>query len=400
MSGPSPDTQQALANLAATHTSHESFYTEVAVQLTSKRYHQLTVGILKFTSDTGSNLYSDNFLTLYQSVLIPIQSKLNALALAKIAWNVATSLKSEELGINLLSNLISTLDLKTQRYAHLYTESRLHLLRLNAIRGESNASSGDIATGVKDFLKDNTLTLQELASTSTESEVAAIHSAYYKTAVDLYKIIGPADEFYKMAIQFLHYTPLDEIGGKDEVHTLARDLCLAALVGKGVYNLGTVVYENAKLLDILEGTKDSYLVTLMQSAANGNLSAIQTLRDHKNELEQMGCGELVIQEKIMLLALVNMVFERGSGERTLRFADIAKRLEISLDRVEWVVMKAFSLGLIKGYMDQVDEVVNVTWVIPRVLDDSMMTTLAERFEEWAKRVEETRSYMGEHIPAF
>lgn len=400
MSGPSLDAQQLLANLAATHSSHEPFYTEVTVQLTAKRYHQLTVDILKFTSDPTSNLYGDNFLSLFQSVLVPIQSKLNSLALAKIAWNVATSLYAVELGINLLSNLMSTLDRKTQRYAHLYTESRLHLLKLHGIRDDTNAMSSHITADTKDFLKDHTLTLQELASTSTESEVAAIHSAYYKTAMELYKIIGPADEYYKMAIQFLHYTPLDEIGGRDDVHTLARDLCLAALVGKGVYNFGTVVYENSKLLDTLEGTKDSYLVTLMQSAANGNVSAIQTLKEHKTELEQMGCGEIIILEKIMLLALVNMVFERGSGERTLKFSDIAKRLEISHDRVEWVVMKAFSLELIKGSMDQVDGVVNVTWVIPRVLDDSMMTTLADRFGEWAQRVEETRAYMGEHIPAF
>jgi 26S proteasome regulatory subunit N9 len=398
MTDPSSDVQEALSNLAISHSAHEEFYTEVTVQITAKRYHQLTVGILKFTSDPSSNLYNDNFLTLFSKVLVPIQSKLNQLALSKIAWNVASSLQSAALGISLLSELISTLDAPKHRFAKLYSESRLHLLKLTNINDIANSIS--ITQDSKRFLKENEGTLQELSSTSTESEVATVHSAYYKTAMQLYKTIGPAEEFYKMAIQYLHYTPIIEIGTKDEVQALARDLCLAALVGENVYNLGTVVYENSILLEALDGTSDSYLVTLMQAAANGDVSAIQTLQDHKSELEKLGCKEQIIREKIMLLALVNMVFQRGSDERTLLFDDVASRLEIDSDQVEWVVMKAFSLGLIKGSMDQVDGTVHVTWVMPRVLDDSMMTTLAERFGEWAQKVEETRDYMGEHIPAF
>lgn len=398
MTDPSSDVQVALSTLAASHSSHEEFYTEITVQLTAKRYHQLTVAILKFTSDPSSNLYNDNFLTLFQKVLMPIQSKLNQLALSKIAWNVASSLQSKDLGISLLTEVIVTLDDLKHRYAKLYAESRLHLLKLTTIHDITNSAS--ITQGTKKFLKDHEGTLQELSSTSTESEVATVHSAYYQTAMQLYKAIGPAQEFYKMAIQFLHYTPIGEIGRKDDVHALAKDLCLAALVGEGVYNLGTVVYENSRLLEVLDGTSDSYLVILMQSAANGDVSAIQTLQTHKDELEALGCKEQIIREKIMLLALVNMVFQRGSGERILHFDDIASRLEVDSEQVEWVVMKSFSLGLIKGSMDQVDGIVHVTWVMPRVLDDSMMMTLAERFGEWAHKVEETRDYMGEHIPAF
>jgi 26S proteasome regulatory subunit N9 len=398
MTDPSADVQVALSTLAASHSSHEEFYTDITVQLTAKRYHQLTVAVLKFTSDPSSNLYNDNFLTLFRKVLIPIQSKLNQLALSKIAWNVASSLQSKEMGISLLTEVISTLDDLKHRYAKLYAESRLHLLKLNTIHDITNSAS--ITQGTKTFLKEHEGTLQELSSTSTESEVATVHSAYYQTAMQLYKAIGPAQEFYKMAIQFLHYTPIGEIGRKDDVHALAKDLCLAALVGEGVYNLGTVVYENSRLLEALDGTSDSYLVMLMQSAANGDVSAIQTLQTHKNEVEKLGCKEQIVREKIMLLALVNMVFQRGSGERILLFDDIARRLEVDSEQVEWVVMKAFSLGLIKGSMDQVDGIVHVTWVMPRVLDDSMMMTLAERFGEWANKVEETRDYMGEHIPAF
>ena len=43
-------------------------------------------------------------------------------------------------------------------------------------------------------------------------------------------------------------------------------------------------------------------------------------------------------------------------------------------QVELLVMKALSLGLVKGSIDQVDKKVHMTWVQPRVLDRNQVTT--------------------------
>lgn len=37
-------------------------------------------------------------------------------------------------------------------------------------------------------------------------------------------------------------------------------------------------------------------------------------------------------------------------------------------QVEMLVMKALSLGLVKGSIDEIDQKVHMTWVQPRVLD--------------------------------
>ena len=42
-------------------------------------------------------------------------------------------------------------------------------------------------------------------------------------------------------------------------------------------------------------------------------------------------------------------------------------------QVELLVMKALSLGLVKGSIDQVDAKVHMTWVQPRVLDRDQVT---------------------------
>jgi len=216
--------------------------------------------------------------------------------------------------------------------------------------------------------------------------------------MELYKIIGPAHLFYKHAIQFLHYSPLHTLP-EDKIKILAKDLSLAALVGEGVYNLGEIVYENEVLLDSLKGGDQAYLVELMRGAAEGRILNLVDC-NCQEKLTQNGCDLRVIEEKIMLLALIHMVFEKESGERSLEFGEIAKRLDVALEQVEWVVMKALSLGLIKGSMDQVDQVVEVTWVMPRVLDAGGMKSLAERFGEWAENVKDTKGFMAEHVPAF
>ena len=72
---------------------------------------------------------------------------------------------------------------------------------------------------------------------------------------------------------------------------------------------------------------------------------------------------------------------------------------VPVDQVEWVIMRALSLKLIKGTMDQVEQTVDVTWVMPRVLDNKQMSELSTRFGEWAVKVSKTKDFMEEHTGA-
>ena len=63
-----------------------------------------------------------------------------------------------------------------------------------------------------------------------------------------------------------------------------------------------------------------------------------------------------------------MTFKRKAFDRQLTFEEIAEETGLTIDHVELMVMKALSLGLLKGTIDQIDQKVNITWVQPRVLD--------------------------------
>ena len=56
-------------------------------------------------------------------------------------------------------------------------------------------------------------------------------------------------------------------------------------------------------------------------------------------------------------------------------------------------MRAMSLGLIKGTIDEVDKTVNVTWVQPRVLDRTEVATISQQLGDWVERYACTLNYL-------
>ena len=71
------------------------------------------------------------------------------------------------------------------------------------------------------------------------------------------------------------------------------------------------------------------------------------------------------------------------------FADIARATRMDVSQVEWMTMRAMSLKLLKGTIDQVEQQVSVTWVVPRVLDKTQIALLKERLQGWGGKVEGT-----------
>jgi hypothetical protein len=56
-------------------------------------------------------------------------------------------------------------------------------------------------------------------------------------------------------------------------------------------------------------------------------------------------------------------------------------------QVEWYLMRAMSLGLMKGVMDEVAGTIDVTWVQPRVLNQEQLQLLCSQLDTWAERFE-------------
>ena len=390
----------------------EPYYNKIATLLQEKLWHQLTMVLLEMVDDdnqatTLRPLPDENkntFLALYNKVVSAIDKKINQLSLSRIAAAVAFS--SLQAGVSveeskaLLEALLEKQEAKPNSTATvLYLQSKLGLLTLNTA---GNTATKEQLDAIYSTIKANGPLLNQLIPDTPEAIV--VNSAHYETSMVYYKIVGPPEAFYEEAIHYLnYYQPKETDGTKDDTksHALAVDLCLAALTGEGVYNLGQVV--SNPILKVLANTPDAWLVELLQACASGNVQQFKTLVHHTYPAQIAAQPALVnmstqLQEKITLLGLVELVFSKPASERTLGFTEIAQGLEIPLEQVEWVIMRAFSVELMKGIMDQVAGEVHVTWILPRALGKEQMADLATRFGEWAGKVSKIKKYMQEESP--
>jgi 26S proteasome regulatory subunit N9 len=64
--------------------------------------------------------------------------------------------------------------------------------------------------------------------------------------------------------------------------------------------------------------------------------------------------------------------------------------------VELLVMKAMSLELIKGTIDEVDEVVHVDWILPRYLNLGHINIIVGKLGEWEIKLDEVIKLTESH----
>lgn len=144
------------------------------------------------------------------------------------------------------------------------------------------------------------------------------------------------------------------------------------------------------ILSALEGTEDGWLGDLMRAFNAGDVDSFNALlADHRAAVAQhsaMAAGLPTMKQKIALLCLVELVFRRSAADRTITFAEVADATRMPVAEVEWLLMRAMAVDLIRGSIDQVEGVVRVSYVQPRVLDDGQTTTLRDQLATWRKTV--------------
>nr|CAI5848897.1 unnamed protein product [Callosobruchus analis] len=161
-------------------------------------------------------------------------------------------------------------------------------------------------------------------------------------------------------------------------------LGLAALLGEGVYNLGELLAH--PVLQSLKKTENAWLIELLYAFNSGDIGKFEAMKPQWSIIADLAAQELFLRQKISLLCLMEMTFRRPSHNRQLTFGEIAKETKLPLNEIELLVMKALSQGLVKGAIDQVGGTVNMTWVQPRVLDRSQISSMVDRLNEWCKHV--------------
>ncbi|XP_043717491.1 26S proteasome non-ATPase regulatory subunit 13 homolog B-like [Telopea speciosissima] len=140
----------------------------------------------------------------------------------------------------------------------------------------------------------------------------------------------------------------------------------------------------------LLGTKVEWLYYILQAFNSGDLVCYQELcYVHKAALSAQPAlvqNEKKLLEKINILCLMEIIFSCPSEDRTIPLSVIAERTKLSIEDVEYLLMKSLSVHLIEGIIDQVEGTVHVSWVQPRVLGIPQIKSLCDRLDNWLEKV--------------
>ena len=333
-------------------------------------WHQLSISLESFLNDI-SNKRDDNYIKLYDEFISKFEARLSPTHLAQLVSIIGHSYDDNNNALNFFNKVLNART-RLGLEASLCIDMDVVLVKLKV----------GMTDEVKVMLDEAKTKLATISSNET-----IVYSKFYRSQSEYLKCVGPPQDFYKAALMFLAYTPVESLP-QAQKYMLATDMALASITGDDIFNFGEVIA--TPILNCLQGTPNEWLRELVFALNKGDIDGFNTIVDtySKQYFAQpfLAAKHEFVKRKIVLLCLMNIAFEKHSHVRTLTFASIAARTKIPVDQVEWVLMKAMSLGLIKGSIDEVEQTVSITWVQPRVLDKEQLSLVRDQIDDWTKRV--------------
>lgn len=335
----------------------------------SKLWHELSERLLDYIEEPKLQ-QGDSLIRLYEGFVREFESKIDPLKLAQIVTTASDFFISSQKGIEFLTEV----DKRVK-------EDQAKML-LTIKMGSLALKSNNIEEGLQ--------TIRTMAKRVEKSGDLhpLVHSAFHLLQAEYCAIKKNYEEFYQNALQYLAYTPEEKISNQRKIQ-ISVEMAVAVLVSKKIYNFSELL--DQPVFKALEGTNDDWLYQMIKTFNTGNIKAYdQTIEKYGNNVKSnatLNQNIKTLNEKIKIMALLELIFSLPKNDRNVPFTSIGKVSGLKDDEIEPLIMRAMSLGLIKGTIDEIDRVVRVSWVVPRVLDLGRIGIMREKIENWNNSLE-------------
>ncbi|XP_013414012.1 26S proteasome non-ATPase regulatory subunit 13 [Lingula anatina] len=329
-----------------------------------KLWHQLTLKVLKFVKNPALAT-GDTLIQIYKNFIADFEHRVNPLALVEIILYVVDRIQDPQEAIQFIEKIREKVKGNEEAVALCLTAvGNIHIKQRNLDAAKKIIEE---ATGILDNF----------------DGITTVHSRFYDLTSNYHKLMGNHAEYYREALRYLGCTTLDDVPENLKTER-AFNLALAALLGENIYNFGELLAH--PILNSLKTPDRQWLVDFLYAFNAGNLNKFEALKPQWAKQPDLAAKEISLRQKICLLCLMEMTFKRPANHRQLTFDEIANETKLPLTEVELLVMKALSLGLVKGSIDQVEQKVHMTWVQPRVLDVDQISTMKTKLDQWCQDV--------------
>eukprot|EP00930_Biecheleria_cincta_P033144 TRINITY_DN2295_c0_g1_i1.p1 TRINITY_DN2295_c0_g1~~TRINITY_DN2295_c0_g1_i1.p1 ORF type:complete len:414 (+),score=112.63 TRINITY_DN2295_c0_g1_i1:78-1244(+) len=249
------------------------------------------------------------------------------------------------------------------------------------LKGEKLTTSGD-TEAAKELLD----SLGQEIDAAYEVQ-ALVQSHFHKTNCGLWKKLGRYQDIYKSSILYLAYTKLSDIP-VEERPLIAFETVVAALVAEEEFNFGELTQQ--EIISSLDGSQYAWIKDILQAFSEGKFDLFDTyLAKHRSQIdatpELKAAEATVLRHKMCALSLMELAFRKPKKQRRLTFEEVAQHCRVGAKDVEHLVMKSMCANLIHGQIDEVEQLVVITWVKPRILDVQRIDLMRERMDVWAQQ---------------
>ncbi|XP_055640846.1 26S proteasome non-ATPase regulatory subunit 13 [Toxorhynchites rutilus septentrionalis] len=337
-----------------------SEWTEIEELYNEKLWNELTIKLNTFVKNPALQ-NEDALLALYHKFISSFETKINPYGLVEILTVVISFISDKKEAVLFLDKLMEKVKVCDEAvWMCKVLQGQIYLEHLNELDATKK-----IIEDLKDILEE-------------AGNVTPVHGKYYMLAANYYRLVGQHSDYYRCGLQFLGCSM--DTYPKDQWSQQAFFLGLAALLGEGIYNIGELLAH--PILESLNGSENEWLVELLRAFNSGDIIKFEQMKPKWSTIADLAAQEVKLRQKISLLCLMEMTFKRPANKRTITFEEIAKEAKLPIKEVEILIMKALAQGLVKGAIDEVAGVVNMTWVQPRVLDRKQVAAMATTLDTW------------------
>lgn len=346
-----------------------------------KLWHQLTETLLELYRDPRTAAIR---IRLFEDVVTRVHPHISVLAFVTFAISASEQYDTPAASLDFMTRVTATVEENASTEEYVFAQ----------LREASLYNQLGQVVQTKRILDDAGKQVDDMEITQK-----VVLAQYYGVSCEYYKGLADYTQYYRSALLYLACIDSAALP-KEQQQQRAHDLCMAALLATRIYNFGELVQH--PVLRSLSGSEWSWLEELVLTVNDGDVPRFNQLRPTFAEKSPLLKNALpFLEQKICLMALCESVFKRHTSERTLPFATIARETHLQAGaKVEVLVMKAFSLGLMRGTIDEIAQTVSFTWLQPRALSLEHMKTMRARLEQWDADVQRLGGFIqkqGEEV---
>lgn len=337
-----------------------------------KLWFQLTETVIALFKDERSKPVR---FQLFQNFVSVFESNINQLAFVSLAISASDACESVDDSLQLMVAIAADVDKPETLDVWVYAQ--LHIASLYLKKDELMKA--------KKIIDQATKLLDELHISNQ-----VITAAYYGVCCEYYKAKADYSSYYRNALLYLACIDSSDLNPTQK-QARAYDLAISALLGDKIYNFGELVMH--PILNSLDG-EYKWLRDLVQAVNAGNIRDFQAQRGNLAKAPVLESKAAFLDQKICLMALCECVFRRPATDRVLSFDTIARETHLHAEsKVEVLVLKAFSMDLLRGSIDQIDRTVTISWLQPRILDHDQVASMSEKLRNWDSQVQNLGLWM-------